>query len=1136
MLKFIRGKGSQPSLERQKLQRELFAFRKTVQHGFPNKPSAVAWDPLLRLMAIGTSVGAIKVFGRPGVEFYGQHINANADIAITQLLFLPGTGKLVSLCDDNSLHLWEMISNESALVEIQNQALEGKLKKISTICAESSGEHLLLGTEGGNIYLLDLNTFNMAENIIYQDVVMQNCPEDYKLNPGAVECISEHPNDSHLLLIGYNRGLIVVWDRRNNRARNTFVSNQQLESVCWHENGTEFTSSHNDGSYMSWDLSISREKPLKEPSAPYGPYPCKAITKLLQRTTADKKNITIFSGGMQRSSHADKYTVTVIQGDKHVVFDFTSRVIDFFTTTPVPPEEPSEDVVDSARPLTAGEILPQTVQQEASTLIVVADEEMVAIDLTDSNWKMIKLPYLVSLHASAVTCTQYISYVDEEVYDNIVTAGENQTSNLYSSAEWPVTGGNLLCAKPANPEDSQRQILLTGHEDGTVRFWDASGVTLNPLYKFVTSNLFSGDDIMDDAIESPISGDDEEDWPPFKKIGVFDPYSDDPRLAVKKIALCPLSGTLVVAGTAGHVVTATIGMDQVSRDVNHVPLNIVSDRDGFIWKGHDQLNLRHGPITMTPGFQVNSVLQILPPAAITCCSLQAEWGLITAGTAHGLALFDYKRNVSVMHKCTLNPNDLNGSGDTPISRRKSFKKSLRESFRRLRKGRSQRRQATPVQGSETDKKSSPQTVPKKSETGESLSPLDAKPIERQIEARPVDDSNGSMVRCLHFAKSYLTNTQKTESTLWAGTNNGTVYAFAIAVPPATVRQANDVTCQLAKEIQLKHRAPVIGIAVLDGASVPLPEPFEVEKGVSPLPDITQPHRVIIASEEQFKIFSLPSLKPYGKYKLTAHEGARVRRMAFGNFLCMLSENGKTVKHLECCLLCLTNLGDCLILSVPDLRRQLNAAAVRKEDINGISSLTFSKYGEALYLHSSSELQRITVSTNKVTRARCYLLLPLWAQPTEISIDTSEIRSSPLLNGEHKSGDLQENGSADEIAHNVTTSSQSIGDITVDSVKDHLIQIANHQKDPNHSDSFSNALGTINLQTSSVNQSSVIVKTTTLTTLNNSANGPPTGTTEANTTTSSHHSTSTTTDNNAAKKGLFEKKNDAFKVNCNTCYI
>lgn len=71
---------------------------------------------------------------------------------------------------------------------------------------------------------------------------------------------------------------------------------------------------------------------------------------------------------------------------------------------------------------------------------------------------------------------------------------------------------------------------------------------------------------------------------------------------------------------------------------------------------------------------------------------------------------------------------------------------------------------------------------------------------------------------------------------------------------------------------LLSRAPVIGIAVLDGSNKPLPEPLEVEKGVAPLPDTTQAHRVVIASEEQFKIFTLPSLKPYGKYKLTANEG------------------------------------------------------------------------------------------------------------------------------------------------------------------------------------------------------------------------------------------------------------------------
>lgn len=39
-------------------------------------------------------------------------------------------------------------------------------------------------------------------------------------------------------------------------------------------------------------------------------------------------------------------------------------------------------------------------------------------------------------------------------------------------------------------------------------------------------------------------------------MGVFDPYSDDPRLAVKKLCLCPVSGLLAVAGTAGQIVVA----------------------------------------------------------------------------------------------------------------------------------------------------------------------------------------------------------------------------------------------------------------------------------------------------------------------------------------------------------------------------------------------------------------------------------------------------------------------------------------------------------------------------------------------------------------------------------------------------
>ncbi|XP_050478833.1 lethal(2) giant larvae protein homolog 1 isoform X3 [Bombus huntii] len=1106
MLKFIRGKSQQTTVERQKLQKDLFAFQKTVQHGFPNKPTALAWDPSLRLMIIGTASGAIKVFGRPGVEFYGQHTIESGENAVTKIVALPNEGRVVSLCDDNSLHLWEI--NESSVVETKSLSLEGKLKKISAMCLESSGEHLLLGTEGGNIYLLNLKTFVMPDNIIYQDVVMQNVPDDYKKNPGAVEAIAEQPGHPDNILIGYNRGLMVLWNKATPGAQQlmglfsraqTFVSTQQLESVHW-VSETRFVSSHNDGSYAFWSPGSDS---MLESSTPYGPFPCKAVTKILVYPTAELGELVLFSGGMQRASYGDRHTITVMAKGKHVVFDFTSKVIDFFTV--FPKQEDGKDASDSPE-----------------ALIVLAEEEIVAIDLNNPEWKMMALPYLVSLHASAVTCSQHVPNVPEELWENIIAAGKAQTEHLYSDKPWPIDGGIILCQKSENDKLKSRELLLTGHEDGTVRFWNASDVALTPLYKYNSSILFTGEHL--DVLEQPPE-DDEDEWPPFRKVGTFDPYSDDPRLAVKKVLLCPLSSTLVVAGTAGHIITTTISSEPVNKEIKAITMNIVNDRDGFVWKGHDRLPARTTSISFAVGFQPQSLLQLYPPAAVTALAMHSEWGLLAAGTAHGLAVFDYTRAKAVNVKCTLNPNDLSGAGDTPISRRKSFKKSLRESFRRLRKGRSQRRTnaTSPTRNTTSEKKK--ETVAS-SPSGD-LSPVELKPVERQVEARPVDDALGSMVRCLYFARSYIISMQNTTPTLWAGTNNGTVYVFTLAIPAGVRRTEEDVNCTLGKEIQLKHRAPVIAITILDGSSVPLPEPFEAEKGVSPGPDMASPHRVVIASEEQFKIFNLPSLKPYCKYKLTANEGSRVRKTGFAKFTCPIEPAGT---HEETCLLCLSNLGDCLVLSVPELRRQLNAAVIKKEDINGISSLTFTKAGEALYLYSSSELQRISLSASKVTKAHCALNLPPNARsfPETNNEETQEqgvVEGTAETEGDTTQGSqpdavqrmIMENGvvgstggeeSPKESSLQPAASTNdvngeddrqdlsSIGDITIDSVKDHLLNSSLFRNATSSEELHSRLAGLkmeVTSRTSEIStqNQSLVVKTTTVvsqTTNNTTANG------------------------------------------------
>lgn len=52
----------------------------------------------------------------------------------------------------------------------------------------------------------------------------------------------------------------------------------------------------------------------------------------------------------------------------------------------------------------------------------------------------------------------------------------------------------------------------------------------------------------------------------------------------------------------------------------------------------------------------------------------------------------------------------------------------------------------------------------------------------------------------------------------------------------------------------------------------------------------QQPRVLICSEEQFKVFNLPSLKPFCKFKLTAHEGLRAKKISITQFLKPTTQN------------------------------------------------------------------------------------------------------------------------------------------------------------------------------------------------------------------------------------------------------
>lgn len=178
-------------------------------------------------------------------------------------------------------------------------------------------------------------------------------------------------------------------------------------------------------------------------------------------------------------------------------------------------------------------------------------------------------------------------------------------------------------------------------------------------------------------------------------MGCFDPYSDDPRLGIQKIALCKYTAKMVVAGTAGQVapggkvtqgtlipaapagelppvgspcsqgtgsflvphqplvpypqvLVMELSDDKSEHAVSVATVDLLQDREGFTWKGHDRLAPRNGPIAFAPGFQPSVLVQCVPPAAVTAVTLHSEWNLVAFGTSHGFGLFDYHRRNPVL--------------------------------------------------------------------------------------------------------------------------------------------------------------------------------------------------------------------------------------------------------------------------------------------------------------------------------------------------------------------------------------------------------------------------------------------------------------------------------------------------------
>uniref|UniRef100_A0A8C6V5U0 Syntaxin-binding protein 5-like n=1 Tax=Naja naja TaxID=35670 RepID=A0A8C6V5U0_NAJNA len=919
------------------LQSEHFQLCKTVRHGFPYQPSALAFDPVQKILAIGTQTGALRLFGRPGVECYCQH---DSGAAVIQLQFLINEGALVSALADDTLHLWNLRQKRPAILH----SLKFNRERITFCHIPFQSKWLYVGTERGNIHIVNVESFTLSGYVIMWNKAIE-------LDSRHVGVLMHAPYRPLRkgLLIGFESGTVALWDLKCKKAEYRYTHDEAIHSVAWHHEGKQFICSHSDGTLTIWNVR-NPTKPLQT-ITPHGkqvkdgkkPEPCKPILKVEYKTTRVGEPFIILSGGLSYDTVGRRPCLTVMHGKSTAVLEMDYSIVDFLTLceTPYPNDF-----------------------QEPYAVVVLLEKDLVVIDLAQNGYPIFENPYPLNIHESPVTCCEYFADCPVDLIPALYSVGARQKRQGYSKKEWPINGGNWGLVTQSYPE-----IIITGHADGSVKFWDASAITLQVLYKLKTAKVFEKTRNKEDR--------------PSTDIVDEDPY------AIQIISWCPESRMLCIAGVSAHVIVYRFSKQEITTEVipmleirllyeiNYIespdpeqmpPLptpGTGSNPQSIIPQSHPStsssssdglrdnvpcLKVKNSPLKQSPGYQTELVIQLVwvsgePPQQITSLAINSAYGLVVFGNCNGIAMVDYIQKTMLLNLGTI---ELYGSNDPYRREPRSPRKSRQPSGAKM-----SRKLSLPTE-----------LKPELDVRDNSFS------RSRSSSVTSIDKESREAISALHFCETFTRKADTSPSPcLWVGTTLGTVLVIALNLPPGGEQRLLQPVIVSPSGTILRLKGAVLRMAFLDTTGSLVPPAYEpwrehnvpedkdekdklkkrrpVSVSPSSSQEMIENQYAVICSEKQAKVISLPSQNCTYKQNIT--ETSFVLR---GDIVALSN---------SICLACFCANGHIMTFSLPSLRPLLDVYYLPLTNMRIARTFCFTNNGQALYLVSPTEIQRITYS-------------------------------------------------------------------------------------------------------------------------------------------------------------------------------
>ncbi|XP_036015714.1 syntaxin-binding protein 5-like isoform X4 [Mus musculus] len=989
--------GGTAGLPREEIQESLtsdyFQICKTVRHGFPYQPTALAFDPVQKILAIGTRTGAIRILGRPGVDCYCQH---ESGAAVLQLQFLINEGALVSASSDDTLHLWNLRQKRPAILH----SLKFNRERITYCHLPFQSKWLYVGTERGNTHIVNIESFILSGYVIMWNKAIELST---KTHPGPVVHLSDSPRDEGKLLIGYENGTVVFWDLKSKRAELRVYYDEAIHSIDWHHEGKQFMCSHSDGSLTLWNLK-SPSRPFQT-TVPHGKSQregrksesCKPILKVEYKTCRNSEPFIIFSGGLSYDKACRRPSLTIMHGKAITVLEMDHPIVEFLTLceTPYPNEF-----------------------QEPYAVAVLLEKDLIVVDLTQTNFPIFENPYPMDIHESPVTCTAYFADCPPDLILVLYSIGVKHKKQGYSNKEWPVSGGAWNLGAQTYPE-----IIITGHADGTIKFWDASAMTLQMLYKLKTSKVF----------EKQKAGEGKQ---------TCELVEEDP-FAVQMIYWCPESRIFCVSGVSAYVIIYKFSRHEVTTEIVSLEVRLQCDVEDIITPEPETsppfpdlssqlppsrslsgstntvssegvtkdsipcLSVKTRPVRMPPGYQADLVIQLVwvdgePPQQITSLSISSAYGIVAFGNCTGLVVVDFIQKTVLLSMGTI---DLYRSSDLyqrqPRSPRKNrqfiadnfcmrglsnfypdLTKRIRTSYQSLTELNDSpvplelERCKSPTSGLATR---TPEAAP-----GFYRNEMPAVKQRSQVHHLPetrensynrsrsssissIDKDSKEAITALYFMESFARKNDSTVSPcLFVGTSLGMVVLISLNLPSSDEQRFTEPVVVLPSGTFLSLKGAVLTFSCMDRTGSLMQPPYEVWRDPnntdenektwkrklvmnysSSSQEMGDHQYTIICSEKQAKVFSLPSQTCLYVHNITETS--------------FILQADVVVMCNSACLACFCANGHIMIMSLPSLRPMLDVNYLPLTDMRIARTFCFTNEGQALYLVSPTEIQRLTYS-------------------------------------------------------------------------------------------------------------------------------------------------------------------------------